>query len=655
MSENESLIYLCYQYLLDRFKSDDFDSPLPRAMLELMSIWTSLTEERIEKTHLGKVLMRFAKHGNARTKYYTNKITSNAAIASKEAKEKAASAPAKKAASAGGKTDSPTQRPAEPVAGVKRPASGAAEGNAAKRVASGSTKTASAASTKSNGVVKKTAGSTEAPKPATSSAAATKTKTVTAKPSGIFSSLSAAKKPGTPTTTKAGTPAASTASKLAEKKANAAPAKPTFSFAETMANLAKPKEEKPAQAKPEKQLPPETPEQKAKRLRKESRRHLRVSFKRDDELAEVRFFTHDPDEELGHDASQMRDVSDVGGEGRMFKQQHQMMDVDEEEDASEEDEKGLVTFKEPSLIDFSEVDPEERARNYAHRGGGEQKVDSQERAARDYYDANNLIVFYASPEDIPPDPREPSNPYTGEAVENATDFARPEDKFASRGRQKRAMQSYHHGAQHQQHGHHAQPPPFDFSQLSGLVNQQQPQPLQQHHQQHHLPAQGQPDIHSILASLKQVNPNQSTQPPPPQMGANFQPPPMMSGMQPPQQQQQPPQQQQQPPQAPPNIDLAAILAQINGGGQGAQQAPTMSGFGPSMHFGQQGQQQYPNQQNAWGGGNQGGGGGQKGEKWMSQEARNNPAVNSRYKTKTCNFWQKGKCQKGEDCSYKHSE
>lgn len=654
MSENESLIYLCYQYLLDRFKSDDFDSPLPRAMLELMSTWTSLTEERIEKTHLNKVLMRFAKHGNARTKYYTNKITSNAATASKEAKEKAASAPAKKAASAGGKADSPTQRQTEPVAGVKRPASGAAEGNAAKRVASGSTKPTSATAIKSNGVVKKTTGSTEASKPATTSAAATKTKTVTSKPSGIFSSLSAAKKPGTSTTTKAGTPAASTASKLAEKKANAAPAKPTFSFAETMANLAKPKEEKPAQPKPEKQLPPETPEQKAKRLRKESRRHLRVSFKRDDELAEVRYFTHDPDEELGHDASQMRDVSDVGGEGRMFKQQHQMMDVDDEEDALEEDDKGLVTFKEPNLIDFSDVDPEERARNYAHRGGGEQKVDSQERAARDYYDANNLIVFYASPEDIPPDPREPSNPYTGEAVENAKDFARPEDKFASRGRQKRAMQSYHHGLpQHQQHGQNAQSPPFDFSQLSGLVNQHQSQPHQPHQQQHQPPAQGQPDIHSILASLKQVNPNQSTHQPSSQMGSfppNFQPPPVMPGVQPPQQQQQ---QQQQPAQAPPNIDLAAILAQINGGQQGAQQAPAMGGFAPQMNFGQQVQQQYQNQwQHGGGGGNQGE---QRGENRMSQETRNNPATNAKYKTKVCQFWQKGKCQKGEECSYKHSE
>ena len=55
-----------------------------------------------------------------------------------------------------------------------------------------------------------------------------------------------------------------------------------------MANLNKQKEEAPA--KSEELKPPETPEEKSKRLRKEQRRKLRVSFIADDELVQVRTF-----------------------------------------------------------------------------------------------------------------------------------------------------------------------------------------------------------------------------------------------------------------------------------------------------------------------------------------------------------------------------
>ena len=643
MSENESLIYICYQFLLDRFKAEDFNSPLPRTMLELMAIWTTLTEERVEKTHLSKALARFAKHGDAKTKYAVNKINANAAVASKEAKEKkAASAPAKDVLNAA-KAGSPTQRHAEPVAGVKRSASSTAgDGTATKKVATASAKANGAASTtKPNGAVRKTAASADATKSTTATpATVTKTKSVVAKPSGIFSSLSAAKKPGTSTTNKAGTAGATTANKLAEKKTTTAAPKSTFSFAETMANLAKPKEEKPAQPKPEKQAPPETPEEKVKRLRKESRRHLRVSFKRDDELVETRIFTHDPDEELGHDASQMRDVSDVGGEGRMFKQQHQRMDVDEDDETAEEEDKNLVAFREPGSIDFKNVDPEERAKNYAHRGGGKLEVESKERADRDYYDANNLIVFYTTPEDIPPSPREPSNPYTGDAVENARDFGAPDEKFAARARQKRAAYGAQFGGQQHWQAQNAPPPPFDLSALTGLQNQQ---PNMQQPQSQ-APAAMPFDINNILSQLNK-NQNQPAQQPPAFL-PNFQPPPPV--MQPPQ--------QQQPPQVPQNLDLAALLAQIKGGNAAPQQPPAMGGgtYGmppaPTMNFGQG----YSNTNAAWQqGGGQGGQGG-RGENRMSPETRSNPLTNKKYKTKVCQFWQKGTCQKGDDCSYKHS-
>lgn len=110
--------------------------------------------------------------------------------------------------------------------------------------------------------------------------------------------------------------------------ASAAPTA-AFSFAATMASLAKQKEETPA--KVEEKRKPETAEEKRKRLRKEQRRKLRVSFKSDDELVSVRTFVHDPEEELGHEKSQVRDVGDSKGEGQMLKM-HKDLELDEEDD-----------------------------------------------------------------------------------------------------------------------------------------------------------------------------------------------------------------------------------------------------------------------------------------------------------------------------------
>lgn len=61
LAENVSLMYLCYQFLLERWKADDLNGGLTRAMLETMSLFATLTKEKIEKTHLNKVLHRYAK------------------------------------------------------------------------------------------------------------------------------------------------------------------------------------------------------------------------------------------------------------------------------------------------------------------------------------------------------------------------------------------------------------------------------------------------------------------------------------------------------------------------------------------------------------------------------------------------------------------
>ena len=102
-----------------------------------------------------------------------------------------------------------------------------------------------------------------------------------------------------------------------------------------MADVTKPREAEPI-AKDDINRPPETVEEKAKRLRKEERRKLRVSFKPEASLVSVRFFTHDP-EEIGHEPQMTRDAGDINGEGRMFKQHKDKLDLEEDEELPQEE------------------------------------------------------------------------------------------------------------------------------------------------------------------------------------------------------------------------------------------------------------------------------------------------------------------------------
>jgi hypothetical protein len=114
------------------------------------------------------------------------------------------------------------------------------------------------------------------------------------------------------------------------------PPKPAaFSFTETLASLNKPQERKSSIHSPE-EVKQETEEEKAKRLRKQERRKLRVTFKPDDSLREIRYFEHDPEEDRRNDVSMIPDVSDVGGEGRMLKAHKDREDEDDDGTASEE-------------------------------------------------------------------------------------------------------------------------------------------------------------------------------------------------------------------------------------------------------------------------------------------------------------------------------
>ncbi|KAF2675070.1 hypothetical protein BT63DRAFT_27858 [Microthyrium microscopicum] len=210
--------------------------------------------------------------------------------------------------------------------------------------------------------------------------------------------------------------------------ANASP-QPAFSFGGMMEGILNPKAEETEKKKPEAARPKETEEQKTKRLRKEARRKLRVSWKSDDELVAVKYFTHDPDEDAGHTESSMRDVGDVGNEGRMFKQLHKdhMEIVDTEMEIDEEErEETFGEYTGPSSVDFSDIGTEQN-RNYS-RYGGKLEPESQERKIQVTREENSLLAVYLERSDIPSRPNSPVEATSTLDKYGPIDFGPIEDK-----------------------------------------------------------------------------------------------------------------------------------------------------------------------------------------------------------------------------------
>ena len=558
-------------------------------ILEILTLTTSLTDEKLKKTSLGKILPHYLKHGDGKTKFFAKKVNELAAGNSKTTQAKPA---------------------AEPSAGSKR--SSATAGNAtttapAKKVATG---TSTAAANKTLSTVKKPVDATKSITPAT------KTKTVQAKPSGFFGGLqSASKKPGTSNADK------STA-KPVPKSPAAPPVKPAFDLAAELANLSKPKEEpKKPEPKPDTSRDNESPERKAKRVARLARGAAGVRWKEPQDLVEVRYFSHDPDEELDHDASQMRDVKDVGGEGRMLKQHADMMEVDDEDDSAEDDGLAPWPWRTPSNVDFSTVEQEERDRMYAPYGGGKLQPNSSERAIREQYERDNLVVIYQDPRDIPENPREPADPYNGDAGEPLKEFGAPPEKFVERANQRDAQKAARMPMSTPTNTSQFQTPAvpaFDinaFAQMMAankapLPTAQAPAPI---------------DLNAIIAQLAP----QAAAPAPQAQASN----PMYNYQQ---------QNYQQPQPAAPRSnepDITAILAALSNSNTAVvPQAPAAPTYQMPPNFSQYQQQQ----QHQYSGGN-----------GFNEERKRNVGDNPWYKTKKCKYWQEGKCRKGDECSYLH--
>jgi hypothetical protein len=518
-----------------------------------------LNPEVLEVTKLSKVLAAFAKRGNDEVKVLVklvienagstgarnevgstnvtstvsgttskvakaNDLNSKAVEESKKVLGETKASASRIAVKSGEIKPKSEPQASEGVAGTKRARSGAEvlAAPAAKRTAVSTTATSKTATPNTSTAVKKplsTLGSKSSAN-VSSSATASKSKTVTsaaAKPSGFFSSVqTTVKKPqGTAVEKKTSTnPSAATTS---------TPSGSGFSLGGLLEGLTNAKSiETKSKASEPKVV--ETEEEKAKRLRKEARRKLRVSWKVGDELVEVRLFTHDPEEDTGHDASSVRDAGDIMNEGRAFKEglKHQVPLIDEAGDDDELSEQVIVENFGDEDFRWSEVDAEEieaadREKNYARFLGPQQPI-SPERDRQQERDMSTLMALYMKRSDIPSDPREPINPYAGRLLQTV-DFGKPGDRTVSR---LEKLLPYSIPSQ--------TAPSIDIAAiLSSLTPQTMPQPSQSAASQVHPPAaasQGQGSwLETIFAQHSAPATTQLQQPIPPAPSYTYTPPP----------------------------------------------------------------------------------------------------------------------------------
>ena len=438
--------------------------------LQLIAKFSTMTEESLEKTKLSKILQRLTKKGGADSKELAQKILSNAAEATKRAE--------------GTKTDSTqvaigtgTPKPQQSVtpaingsdtaAGTKRPREAEhTNGQPTKRIitkpipqaskplaiqAAERRRAEAAAQAKAAKSEKLVANGNEpaavpslAPG-ATSAATQEKPKPTVAvpikAPGNLFASLqSASKKPGTSNAARAA--AAKDKPLLVSKNetspqpaaaTNKAVASSTFSFSDVLADMSKPKE---VERKKVEETQEESEEDRAKRLRKEQRRKLRVSWKPDDSLVEIQLFTHDPEEESGHAESMRRDVDDVGGEGRMLKLHMDKKGLEDEDDEADGEGEEMEDYATPTEVDFDDIPAEERERNFV-RAGGSLKPDSASSRTQETFEQNTLMVVYALPADVPPSPKEPPPASDEDDYQPVAEFGEPGEVTRSREVQRR--------------------------------------------------------------------------------------------------------------------------------------------------------------------------------------------------------------------------
>ncbi|UNI21201.1 hypothetical protein JDV02_007211 [Purpureocillium takamizusanense] len=183
------------------------------------------------------------------------------------------------------------------------------------------------------------------------------------------------------------------------------PAAPTSSVVSSISSLLdsinskKPEPQAPV-VKEDRSATPETSEQRVKRLRKEARRKLRVSWKPESELVQIKVFEKDDEEDEGRDVNQLRDAADDRSEGMVLKRRVNVNVDDEDDDLP------YQPWEEPSPTDFSHLAEDIRKKSYVTRGG-DMDVSTEEQKRIAEREQRELMAIYTDPADIPESSKSP--------------------------------------------------------------------------------------------------------------------------------------------------------------------------------------------------------------------------------------------------------
>lgn len=451
---NQKLISDFVTCLIHANNSADHNGKIPRAVLQLLSMVTTIDEDFLMTSlRFAMISKKFDAKGDAEIKDFIQKIRQNAATRKAEtAKEELKT----------DRTSTPEPNPSgyKGTAGLRDAAKRSATGLTASRVSSATSASSSTikrpreeeADTKS---VKRVAAEPTTSMPGQK---AVPSKVVVPAPNSatqpkLFGSgmLGAKKTVAKPATKLPGKPdgvkteAASVAKKEPLRLASASKIKKTEStkteapsasklggIGALLDSISNAKSKPNGLSTPDKEVRPEkdeTPEEKARRLRKEKRRHLRVSWKQGDDLTEVRVFHKDAEEDEGRASNMIRDAHDDRSEGMMLKQGLMSGAQDDEE---EDDELPYRPWYQPTAVDFTVIPPQARSKSFVTRSGQiELKTPQQKLIAE--RENKELMVVYTDPSDIPPTPKSPlSQPAEDTSMDTCTtyDLAPDDPKLA---------------------------------------------------------------------------------------------------------------------------------------------------------------------------------------------------------------------------------
>ncbi|TQV95249.1 hypothetical protein V2A60_009705 [Cordyceps javanica] len=410
---HQKLILSLVNALISCIKSADFSSKLPKIVLELISLFR-MTRKIIDTTNFETVRKRFGDKGDADVKEFIQDINSKIKKFMKASEPETTtgytgtSAASRAKAAAKSATDTT----------IKRSREDDSDSRTAKKIV---------VELPGGSLLKKLAQPKTQPqavsKPSVSSILPGKSRPATkpiTKPENVVSvgspAASGDEKPKV-ATRKVSDSKTEPAKVPVPKPAPSATSSALSGIASLLDSINAPKSEAAAAVVATKETEPEvdteTPAAKAKRLRKQERRKLRVTWRPDHDLVQIKIFQKDDNEDEGRGMNMIRDAADDKSEGMMLKQRVGMDEDEDDEDVPYQPWIG------PVATDFSGLSADIRNKNFVTRGGNVAfSTEEQKRIAE--REQRELMAIYTDPGDIPPTPKspplEPAKPATSGKV-----------------------------------------------------------------------------------------------------------------------------------------------------------------------------------------------------------------------------------------------